>query len=176
MFRPQLLPLAVLLALTPFAYAAGLTFSTAQGWRATPPRSSMRVAEFTLPRAEGDAEDAELVVYYFGGGGGSVEANIDRWIGQMQQPDGKPSKSVARQERRTVNGLELTLMDVSGRYVADSMPGSGQPVNKPNFRLRAGVVQTPKGPYFIKLTGPQKTVAKWDQAFQEFIGSLKYQA
>jgi hypothetical protein len=31
----------------------------------------MRVAEFALPRADGDTEDAQLVVYYFGGSGGA---------------------------------------------------------------------------------------------------------
>ena len=45
--------------------AAGLTFATPDGWRQSPGASSMRVAEFTLPRADGDAEDAQLVVYYY---------------------------------------------------------------------------------------------------------------
>jgi hypothetical protein len=156
--------------------AAGLVFAVPDGWKTRQPQSSMRVAEFTLPRAAGDTEDAELVLYYFGGEGGSVQANIDRWLSQIQQPDGKPSKAVAHEEQRTVNGLNLTLLDVSGRYVADAMPGNGQRVDKPDFRLRAGVIQTPKGPYFLKLTGPRKTVAKWDRAFQQFIDSLKYQA
>src|SRR5579884_3708047 len=92
--------------------AAGLFFSSPPGWRSTPTSSSMRVAQFTLPRAEGDPEDAELVVYYFGGSGGSVEANMQRWVGQMQQPDGKPSAAVARRETRHVNGLAVTLLDV----------------------------------------------------------------
>jgi hypothetical protein len=68
--------------------AARLTFTTPEGWRPSQPSSSMRVAEFTLPHATGDAEDAQFVVYYFGGSGGSVEANMQRWIGQIQQADG----------------------------------------------------------------------------------------
>jgi serine/threonine protein kinase len=44
--------------------------------------------------------------------------------------------------------------------------------NLPNFRLRAGVVQTPAGPYFIKLTGPARTVAAQAQAFDRFVASL----
>jgi hypothetical protein len=155
--------------------AAGLTFTTPDGWKASPPSSSMRVAELTLPRASGDAEDAQLVVYYFGGSGGSVDANIQRWIAQMQQPDGRPSSAVAKKETRTVNGLTLNLVDVGGTYVAEMAPGSSAHNNKPNFRLRAGVVQTPKGPYFIKLTGPAKTVARWDAAFNQFVSSLKAQ-
>ena len=58
---------------------------------------SMRVAEFTLPRVQGDAEDAQLVLYFFGGQGGSVDANIERWVSiEIQQPDGKPSSAVAK--------------------------------------------------------------------------------
>lgn len=157
------------------AVAASLTFTTPAGWKKSPPSSSMRVAELTLPRAQGDNEDAELVIYYFGGSGGSVEANMQRWIGQMQQPDGKPSAAAASRETRTVNGLKLTLVDVSGTYTAEMSPGSSAHNDKPHFRLRAGVVETPNGPYFLKLTGPEKTVARWDAAFREFVSSMKFQ-
>ena len=134
----------------------------------------MRVAEFSLPRAAGDSEDAQLVIYYFGGSGGSVDANLQRWVGQMQQPDGKPLAATAvRKDTRHVNGLTVTLLDVSGTYVAETAPGSTEHHNKPNFRLRAGVVETANGPYFIKLTGPAKTVARWEAAFEQFVTSVK---
>jgi hypothetical protein len=153
--------------------AAGLSFSAPPGWKSTPPSSSMRVAEFTLPRANGDTDDAELVVYYFGGSGGSVEANVQRWIAQMQQPDGKPSAAVARRETRHVNGLTIALVDVSGTYVAETAPGAATHHNNPGYRLRAGVVDTPAGPYYIKLTGPQRTVARWEKAFDDFLASMR---
>jgi hypothetical protein len=157
------------------ALAAGLTFTAPDGWRPGPPASSMRIAELTLPRAPGDSEDAQLIVYYFGGSGGSVDANINRWVAQMHQADGRPSSAVAKKETRRVNGLSVSLVDVTGTYVAETSPGSASHHNKPGFRLRAGVVETPKGPYFIKLTGPEKTVARWDAAFGQFIASLKMQ-
>ena len=159
----------------PAMLAAGLTFTTPEGWRQSAAASSMRVAEFTLPRAAGDAEDAILIVYYFGGQGGGVDANMQRWIGQMQQANGQPSSASARKESRKVNGLAVTLVDVSGTYVAEMSPGAATRNNKPHFRLRAGVVETPKGPYFIKLTGPEKTVTKWDRAFDQFVSSFKVQ-
>jgi len=160
--------------------AAALSFATPPGWQQGKPSSSMRFAEFTLPKAAGDAEDAQLIVYYFGAGGaGSVEENMDRWIGQMHQPDGKSSKDVAKRETRTVNGLTVTLLDVSGIYAGGDMGGGagahGSSAGTTLARMRAGVIQTPNGPYFIKLTGPAKTVAKWDQAFNQFIASLKFQ-
>jgi hypothetical protein len=155
--------------------AAGLSFTTPDGWRQSPSSSSMRVAEFTLPHADGDVEDAQLIVYYFGGQGGSIDANIERWVGQMQQPDGRPSSAVAKRETRKVNGLALTLVDVSGTYVAEMAPGAAAHHNQPHFRLRAGVIETSKGPYFVKLTGPEKTVTKWDRAYNQFVSSFTLQ-
>ena len=167
------MPVAIV-ALAANLIAAALTFITPQGWKSTTPGSSMRVAEFTLPRTAGDAEDAQLVIYYFGGSGGSVDANINRWVAQMEQPDGRPSADVARKQTKTINGLVVSLVDVNGTYVAETAPGSSERHNKPNFRLRAGVVQTPNGPYFIKLTGPAKTVTAWDRAYDQFVSSMGF--
>ena len=155
--------------------AATLGFTPSAGWKPVTTTSSMRVAQFAIPRAAGDPQDAEIVVYYFGGTGGTIEANIERWVGQMQQPDGKPSSGVAQRSKRTINGLAVTLVDVSGTYIAEMTPGSAERHNSPNFRLRAAVVETPNGPYFVKLTGPAKTIAAADKSFEQFIASLKYQ-
>jgi hypothetical protein len=162
-------------ALLSLASVATLTFSAPAGWKPVATSSSMRVAQFALPRAAGDTADGDLVVYYFGGSGGTVAANIDRWLGQMQQPDGKPSAAVARRDTRTINGLTVTLVDVSGTYVAEMTPGAAARHNSPNFRLRAAVIETANGPYFIKLTGPSRTIAAAERAFEQFLASLKYQ-
>ena len=140
----------------------------------------MRVAEYKLPKAEGDSADAILVLYYFGlGQGGSAEANIDRWLNQMHQPDGRPSKESAKIETLTVNNLPVTTVDVLGTYSGGmAPPGGGTPAAAPadmsNYRLRAAVIDTPKGSYFVKLTGPQKTVSRWDQAYTDYIKSFEF--
>ena len=152
----------------------GLTFTAPDAWKPRPSSSAMRVAEYVLPRASGDAEDAEVVVYYFGGQGGSIEANIERWLGQVQQPDGRPSKAVAKRATRTVNGLEVTIVDVAGTYVAEVRPGAADRFNKPGFAMRAAVVQTPRGPYFIKMTGPAQTVAKWLPSVDGMLKTLAF--
>ena len=151
-----------------------LTFQAPPAWHARPAASSMRVAEFTIPHAAGDPEDAELVVYYFGAqGGGSAQANIDRWIAQMKQPDGRGVEG-AKTDSRTIHGLAVSAVDVSGTYVAEVRPGSSEHYNKPDFRLRAAVVSTPNGPYYVKLTGPARTVAAAGPAFDAFLASLAY--
>jgi hypothetical protein len=153
---------------------AGLIFTAPDGWVARTPTSSMRVAEYALPRASGDTEDAALAVFYFGGQGGSVQANLDRWMGQMAQPDGRDSRDAARTtQTKTASGLPVTLLDVSGTFVAETMPGSVEHYNKPGFRLRAAVIETADGPYFVKLTGPAATVARWDASFLAFVKSAR---
>ncbi|MGE5835781.1 MAG: hypothetical protein ACM4AI_14960 [Acidobacteriota bacterium] len=165
-FASSVLALALLTGAT-------LKFDTPQGWVTKAPTSSMRVAEFTLPKVAGDAEDATLAIFFFGGQGGSVQANLDRWISQMTQPDGRPSKDLAKTTKISPRGLPITLVDLSGTYVAEVSPGSTERFNKPGFRLRAAVVDTKDGPYFVKLTGPEKTVARWDDAFMGFLKSLR---
>jgi len=153
--------------------AAGLVFTAPSGWTPRPSASTMRVAEFVIPRAAGDPEDAEAIVYFFGGSGGSVDANIDRWIGQMQQPDGSASKEKARREKLTINGLTVTTVDVAGTYVAELRPGATERHNKPDFRLRAAVIETPRGPYYVKMTGPAKTMAAADADFKKFLATMR---
>lgn len=158
------------------ASAGHLTFHPPAAWHTRTPASSMRVAEFVIPHAPGDPEDAELIVYYFGAqGGGGAQANIDRWIGQMQGPGRKSAADSAKTESRTINGLAISEVDVSGTYVAEVRPGSSEHYNKPDFRLIAAVVNTPNGPYYIKLTGPARTVAAAKPAYDGFLSSLKYE-
>jgi hypothetical protein len=167
------------LAGLPAAPEAGLAFTAPAAWRTRPASSTMRVAEFVVPKVAGDPEDAELIVYFFGSFfgrlAGGVDANVDRWIGQMQQPDGSPSKDKARRDAKTVNGLKVTTVDLSGTYVAEVRPGAAERHNKPNFRLRAAVIETPGGPYYIKMTGPAKTMSAADADFNKFLGTLRYQ-
>src|SRR5687767_798444 len=130
------MPLLLGALLLSAASAATLTFAAPSGWKAVSTSSSMRVAQFALPRAAGDAAAAQLVVYHFGDSGGTVAANIERWLGQMQQPDGAASTAVAKRHTRTSTGLKVTLVDVGGTYVAEMMPGSPLRQNSPTFRLR----------------------------------------
>ena len=166
--------MAAVRTLLPLLLLAQLNFTAPSSWQTRPAASTMRVAEFVVPKAAGDAEDAELIVYFFGASsGGGVDANVDRWIGQMQQPDGSASKDKARREAQTINGLKVTTVDLTGTYVAEVRPGAAEHYNKPNFRLRAAVVETPRGPYYIKMTGPAKTMAAADGDFKKFLATLR---
>lgn len=147
-----------------------LKFKVPDGWVTEKPSSSMRAAQYKLPKVAGDSEDASLVLYFFGTGqGGSVSDNIDRWVSQIEQP-----KEKAKIETITVNGMKVTTVDVSGTYTAQMSPGSETRHNESNQRLRAAVIETPKGNYFAKLIGLEKTVSHWDQSFREYVKSFEF--
>lgn len=152
---------------------AALRYKVPAGWVEEERSSSMRVAQYKLPRSEGDTEDASLVLYYFGKGqGGSTAANIDRWASQIQQADGARTK--LSEERFEANGLKVTAVDAVGTYVAETSPGSGTFNNKSGYRLRAAVVETPNGSYFVKLVGPEKTIAQWNESFMSYLRSFEF--
>lgn len=126
-------------------------------WVGKPVTSSMRAADWILSAKPG--EEAELIVYYFGTeGAGSVEANLDRWTDQFEQPDGKKSKDVAKVEKTKFAKQDATVLTVTGHYKAAAMPGGGEAVDKADAEMIAVIVASPQGPYYFRLVGAKKTV------------------
>jgi hypothetical protein len=155
--------------------AGDVSYKVPEGWKAEKPTSEMRLAQYKLPKAEGDGEDALLVVFYFGPSqGGTTQANIDRWVNQVKQPDGSPSKDKAKTQTLAVNGLQVTTVDVLGNYSGGMSQDSAPKDSNSIYRLRGAVIETPKGSYFVKLTGPEKTVNHWDQAYNDYIKSFAF--
>ena len=154
---------------------AGLRWNPPGNWKSEAQRP-MRLATYTAPHASGDAADGECGVYYFGlGQGGSVQANLDRWIGQFVQADGKSSKSAAKVETKTMRGLKITSVDVSGAYTGMSGPMAQPGKPMPGYRLLGAIVEGPQGSIFFKFTGPAKTVAQNQSAFFKMLDSLSQQ-
>ncbi|HWN09198.1 MAG TPA: hypothetical protein VNO50_08030 [Pyrinomonadaceae bacterium] len=160
----------------PVQSAAGeLRYKVPDGWKVETPTSDMRAAQYKLPKAEGDTEDALLILYYFGQGqGGSAQANIDRWISQIVQPDGQPSKERAKIGTAIINGLAVDTVDLTGNYSGGMSPDSAPANKQAVYRLRGAVIATPKGSYFVKLTGPEKTVGYWDRGYTEYLQSFEF--
>jgi len=150
---------------------AGLKFTPPAGWIAEKAPTGSRQAQYKLPRVQGDTEDAELIVYYFGGGGGTPQANVARWVGEFTGPDGKPVND-AKITHKTSNGIPLTIVDVSGTY-SSSMGMMQQGGPKPGIRMLGVIAESGNGPWFIKLTGPERTVAKWKPSFDSFLDSIR---
>jgi len=153
------------LAIGPYALAVPAD------WTVKPITSSMRAADFVLPGKPG--AEAELVVFYFGkDGAGGVQDNVDRWVDQFQQADGKSSRDAAKIEKTKFGGQEATFVSLNGRMVATAM-GPGPAVDKADQALLAAIVDSPSGPYYFKLVGAKATVDANAKAFRAMLESIK---
>jgi hypothetical protein len=159
----------------PPSEAAGIAWTVPAGWEAGPARQ-MRVATYRIHAVAGDPEDAECAVYFFGTGqGGSVEANLQRWAQQFTSPDGGPPTPAAKMETKTLGGLKVSTLTVSGTYLGAGGMMSQQDVKKPNFRMRAAIIEAPQGLVFFKLAGPLNTVASSESDFNSLLQSVHRQ-
>jgi hypothetical protein len=147
-----------------------VAFDLPPGWERQPPSSSMRIAQATIP---GDGGPGELAVFYFGpGGGGGVDANLERWIGQMQVEAGGPEP---RRDRFQVGDFAVTTVEVAGTLMPSGM-GSGPDTPQPGSLLFGAVVEGPGGPWFFKATGPAATLAAQREAFIAMLRGLRAHA
>lgn len=155
------------------AQDAGLRYSVPQTWERIPAPSDMRAAQYKIAGTVPETGDAEVVLFFFGEGkGGTTEANLERWYGQFTQPDGKPSKDKAVVTVRTVNGLKVTSVDLSGIYTAQMKPGEGA-APRPETRMLAAAIEGPGGPWFFRVIGPAATVNAAAADFQQLLASLE---
>jgi hypothetical protein len=138
-----------------------LTWAAPPAWQTAPNPNAMRLATYRIPRAGKDTEDAEMSVSR---AGGSTEANLDRWVRQFEDA-GKDTRTP-----RTVRGLKVTVVEVSGSYLSGMMGGSTS--KKPGWSLLGAVVETPAGSYFFKMLGPTTTVQAARGGFQQMIDAL----
>jgi hypothetical protein len=167
----QILAVVLLLVASLLAESvAGLKWTKPTRWKTEGARS-MRAATYTIPPLVGETASAECVVYFFGAGqGGSVEANLERWRGQMLGPDGKPAD--AKITKRIIHGLAVTTIDASGDYTGMGGPMALSKSVQNNYRLLGAIVKGPGGNVFIKFTGPVKSITASQAEFEQFLNSF----
>jgi hypothetical protein len=151
--------------------AAGVRWTAPATWKTEGPRP-MRAATYSITPAAGDSGVAECVVNYFGPGqGGGVDANLERWKGQVLGADGKPAP--AKIDKRTVRGIPVTMIDSSGTYTGMGGPMSGGSKPAAGYRLIGAIAEGPGGSVFFKLTGPAKTIAAERKNFEQLLASIQ---
>jgi gluconolactonase len=120
-----------------------------------------------VPRVGSDKEDADFVVYFFPGGAGPVDANIQRWVNAFESSDRKVKVTTGK----STEG-DYVLVDTQGTW--DKPIGAMGPGQKTERTLNSralGVILTTKVGYYIRLTGPEKTVAANADAFRAAFGA-----
>jgi hypothetical protein len=177
-----LLALAALLASATFATAEDRSVSEADGklkltapetWQRKKPSSRVIDYEFAIPPVGDDENPGRATI---SGAGGSIDANIERWIGQFIQPDGSDTKKVAKIEEKKIAGQEVHLVDLSGTYKdqPDGPFAGGPIIERKGYRMFAAIIVTKDlGNYYLKFYGPERTVAENRVAFDKMVESLE---
>jgi hypothetical protein len=133
----------------------------------------MRVATYSTPAKEGESESGEIAIFYFGPGeGGSVEANVQRWFGQFEQPDGRATGEVAERESLQINSIPVTIVRTSGTYTAAAGPMAPRQDIRENYKLIGAIAEGPQGAVFFKFTGSAPTVDREEEAFMQLVRSI----
>ena len=145
------------------------TGTTPLAGRRRVPSSPMRTSSTASRTPATDKEDAECSVITFGAGqGGSVDENVTRWVKQLE-----PTSTAVERSTRTVNGMNVTRVEVGGTYTPMAMPTMPASSPRQGYRLVGDIVESPSGLWFFKVTGPDATVKAAGKDLDRLIDSLR---
>jgi hypothetical protein len=151
---------------------AGLKSTTPADWKHETPSSSMRMAQFKLPAAEGDKDGAELAVFKMVASG-SIDQNLDRQRAKFLPAQGK-DKIEETKDKLKVGAIEATYLDLTGTYKKKESPMAEKFTPVPGQRQLYVLFDSKEGDsYYLVLLGPEKTVAKHKKAFEEWLKNFK---
>jgi len=143
---------------------ATFKFERPTDWAWVVPSSPMRKAELAPPGADGSAA-AEVTFFYFGPDqGGSVDANIQRWVGQFS---GGAEATSAMQRVEQYGPTKVTFVTAAGTFNS-GMPG-GPTTPMTEYALLGAILEGTQGNVFVKMTGPKPAVAGATGAFNALI-------
>jgi hypothetical protein len=151
----------------------GLKSAAPSTWKEEAPSNQMRLAQFKLPKVDGDSHDADIVI--FKNAGGSVRDNVNRWKGQFTPPEGKSIDDVAKVQEIKIGGRDATELDIHGTYTYKQRPfdPNERGEKRPDYRMLAVQFQGPSNLYHIRLVGPAKTVEHYKAGFDEWLKNFK---
>jgi hypothetical protein len=148
-----------------------LTLQVPGSWLKETPKFAMIESEFKIPAADGDALPGRMTIM---GSGGTVEANIDRWVGQFTQPDDKDSNDATKIEKKTISDTTVHLVEISGTYLDAAGGPLGPKTEREDYMMLGAIIETPdSGNYYVKSYGGSKTMKANQENFKKMIASLK---
>lgn len=122
-----------------------LHWTTPDGWQETP-GSGMRLATFSMGSAE---EVGQCTIVTLSGRAGGLNANVERWFGQLGLPVPGAEDFNAfldgQEQLKTESGMSLVLVDFTGLTEVQTDRSDS---------MLVGVLSDAQKSIFVKLTGP----------------------
>ncbi len=142
-----------------------LSWTTPEGWKEAPAGSDpsgMRLIDLRFgPNAEG-----ECYLSVIQGEAGGLEANVNRWRGQMGLPP-MSADELAKLPKKMLVNRESSFVSFDGDY-----KGVGATEATKDWRMMGLLQQAPEFMLFVKIIGPKEVVIKNEAAFEQFAQSI----
>jgi hypothetical protein len=144
--------------------ARDITLEIPETWKQQPPSNRLRLTQFLLPQVDGDDEKTELVISAFPGGG-TIEQNLPRWVGEFDRAGLK-----VKTTKGTSPQGPYVVGDLTGTHRGSSFARRQKPLE--NGRVLT-IILMPEGKafYYLKVTGPDKSVEAAAKALRRAIGA-----
>ncbi len=146
----------------------GMSLVAPKNWMRERPPINFILAQFSLPRANGDKSDAQLTVT---SPGEHDPKALERVREQLKE---KPEEGSV--EHLQIAGNEVVLVDSTGDYDDGSdeeSDPSSSPANEGRYRALNAMVFLGGKVYIVNCTGPEKTVGERAGEFRAFLQTMK---
>ncbi len=141
-------------------------------FRVAPVPSEAERAETTATPLKPTAEAGRLTISQ---AGGTVEANMQRWIGQFRLGRDADGADAIKKETTKAAPLVIHRLDIAGTYFDMVRGPIGPKQERPDYRMLGAMIETPsEGTWYIKFYGPQALVETEAAAFGKVIAGLKW--
>ena len=145
----------------PVAFRIGsVRFDRPEGWNYSRPTDGVRAAQ--LEKKSGSAPLRITFTRFPPGSGGSVQANVDRWIGQFIS-----TEAPAEILKPEGTALPLTMVKINGT-MRGGVPG-GPTNDTPACLLLGAILESPDGLVVVKLAGPRASVNREEKIFSALV-------
>ena len=136
------------------------------GWESKQPAMDFQLASWDLPGG------GAATISWLGPSMETVGMNLDRWFRQWQTASGEPSKDGEIIPDAEGN-LPFTYVRVAGTLTDVRQVGGGEP--RADWVLLGAIVESPKGPLYVKAVGPQAELGAQAEDFMAAVRKIEVQ-
>lgn len=146
--------------------APDVKWAIPDGWQSQPDQTGMRKGSFVVK--DNDGHEATIAVTVFPGDVGGDLANINRWLGQIQQaPVGEADLSRMIKETPLAAGVFKRVDLIGGETPAD-------PAHDHRARILGAWLKQETRTWFFKMTGDATLVGAQQASFDAFLASVRF--
>ncbi|MAW62278.1 MAG: hypothetical protein CMJ94_15785 [Planctomycetes bacterium] len=135
-----------------------------EGWQEKATTMSFQLAAWDLPGG------GVATISWLGPSKETIAMNLDRWLGQWQTEGGSPAQD-GEIKPHTDGKHPFTFVRVRGILTDVRQVGGGEP--RQDWTLLGAIVDSPKGPLYVKAVGPHAELGEQAEAFLAAVRELE---